>query len=1136
MQRVIFFTLFFGMCCSSLAQFQDNFDDNSFPNDPSWFGNTEIYVVNAVNELQLMDTAGGTSSIYTPLNTADSTTWEFYVRLEFDPSSTNRLRIFLGANTPDFAGNLQGYFLEIGDTGSDDALELWRKDGASNTLLLAGALGGVAVEPTLRIRVTRDNAANWELWTDYTGGTNFTSEGIVADATYPTGNYFGFQCNYSTTRKDKFYFDDVFIGPIVADVTPPDLLAVAPQNETNVQLTFNESLDEATAENPANYSINNGVTVQSAELGTNPSEVTLTLSPMVSGTTYTLNVSDVEDQSGNAIGNVSSGFTYYQLEAAEPFDLLINEVFPSPDSMQTSMPHAEFFELYNQSDKAIDLTGFEIADRSNTKTLSTFVFPPQSYLIICDAADAALFETFGTVLAVPSLFALNDSDDDLSISDSDGTLIHSISYTNAWYRDTEKDGGGWTIEQINPNLYCRVEENWRASEAIAGGTPGQENSIFENTMDLVAPSLIDAIPLNNAQLALSFSEVMGASAENLGAYVISDLGTIGGAELEAAGKNVLLTLNAPFFADGVTYTITVEATVGDCSGNGIGAENSFTFTYYDTQEAEKYDILINEIFPDPAPALGLPEQEFVELYNRSDKVFNLQDFVLEGNDKEIVLPFHLFLPGDYVILYKGGGESFSPFGDTLVLDDFVSLTNESGELTLKNPGGQIVDAIRYDLTWYQDFSKASGGWTLERINPNAPCTFANNWQASLNTSGGTPGRENSGFAPADDQQGPDLLRLFPASENSLLLSFDKSLDLTAVLNTANYEIEGLEVIAALPIAPLYNDVLLFFDPEIVEGEIYEIKIKAGLTDCLGNPIGLFDSGRFALPQTIEPGDLVINELLYDPASGGVRFLELYNTSSKVLNVNDLVLARRNPETGAIEKTEAVEYSALSFPGEYIVLTSFPTDIKERYLVENERALIPARVPAYDSREDIVLVMVPGPFSSAIIDEFPYDSDYHNALLEDTDGVSLERISPIALTDDKANWHSAAKSVGYATPTAQNSQFFATQDGSATDPFTLTNSTFSPDGDGYKDFLWINYETESVGQVANIQIFDARGRLVKELVQNELLANEGQFKWDGDTENGTKGRIGIYILWIELFKENGEREYLKKSCVLAGKLD
>ena len=46
------------------------------------------------------------------------------------------------------------------------------------------------------------------------------------------------------------------------------------------------------------------------------------------------------------------------------------------------------------------------------------------------------------------------------------------------------------------------------------------------------------------------------------------------------------------------------------------------------------------------------------------------------------------------------------------------------------------------------------------------------------------------------------------------------------------------------------------------------------------------------------------------------------------------------------------------------------------------------------------------------------------------------------------------------------------------------------------------------------IYDAKGRLIKNLVQNELLGIAGTYSWDGITENNEKARIGIYIIFVD----------------------
>ena len=80
-----------------------------------------------------------------------------------------------------------------------------------------------------------------------------------------------------------------------------------------------------------------------------------------------------------------------------------------------------------------------------------------------------------------------------------------------------------------------------------------------------------------------------------------------------------------------------------------------------------------------------------------------------------------------------------------------------------------------------------------------------------------------------------------------------------------------------------------------------------------------------------------------------------------------------------------------------------------------------------------------------------------------------------------------------------------------------------------------YQTNTQGYLANIIVFDINGRQVKRLVRNESLAAEGILKWDGTTDELLKARVGVYVIWIELFEPGGGKVLQKLSCVLAGKL-
>jgi hypothetical protein len=169
----------------------------------------------------------------------------------------------------------------------------------------------------------------------------------------------------------------------------------------------------------------------------------------------------------------------------------------------------------------------------------------------------------------------------------------------------------------------------------------------------------------------------------------------------------------------------------------------------------------------------------------------------------------------------------------------------------------------------------------------------------------------------------------------------------------------------------------------------------------------------------------------------------------------------------------------------------------------------------------------------VSDKFTYSSDFHFALLRDDDGVSLERLDFNKTTQDENNWHSAAEEVGFATPGIKNSQF---NPAVSSEKFvSVSPELFSPDNDGFEDVLTISYSMNESGFVGNITIYDANGRLIRTLVQNQLLATEGSFTWDGITNDNLKARIGRYVILFEVFDLEGNVKAEKVTCVVAHRL-
>ena len=316
---------------------------------------------------------------------------------------------------------------------------------------------------------------------------------------------------------------------------------------------------------------------------------------------------------------------------------------------------------------------------------------------------------------------------------------------------------------------------------------------------------------------------------------------------------------------------------------------------------------------------------------------------------------------------------------------------------------------------------------------------------------------------------------------------------------------------------------------IQAGTVYTVTVGSGVKDCLGNDLGALNSGRFGLAEDMAAGDVIINEVLFNPQTGGKDFVELYNRSDKILNLFGMEIANTLKETGNVSETITSDY--LILPNDYAVITEDVMDILSRYTVLNPGAMIENGLPSLDNEGGNVTLRI----DQMTIDSFDYSEDFHLELLDDENGVSLERLDPEGPTQSAANWHTAASTVGFATPTYQNSQFFE-NNLMSDEIFSFPQEVFSPDGDGFEDVFLINYQVDEPGFLLNLRIFDARGRLVKHLVNNELLASNGSFKWDGATMEGSKARIGIYVLWFELFRTDGVIERTKKSCVVAGRLE
>jgi hypothetical protein len=79
------------------------------------------------------------------------------------------------------------------------------------------------------------------------------------------------------------------------DTTPPTITSVIADASTQVTVVFSEPIEEISATNVSNYSIDNGITVSTATLDSDLMTVILTTSEHVDGTSYILTVNNIKD-------------------------------------------------------------------------------------------------------------------------------------------------------------------------------------------------------------------------------------------------------------------------------------------------------------------------------------------------------------------------------------------------------------------------------------------------------------------------------------------------------------------------------------------------------------------------------------------------------------------------------------------------------------------------------------------------------------------------------------------------------------------------------------------------------------------------------------------------------------------------
>jgi hypothetical protein len=321
-------------------------------------------------------------------------------------------------------------------------------------------------------------------------------------------------CNYGDCTEAVFWHDctgngGTYLGddtdcsgqpcpqaPVIIAVSPPELTMVPTLD--SVSVTFSIDVTGVTA---GDLHVDGSAATAVSGSGAGPYEFTGFAPPAVGSATISLSTgSIVSDPDGIP-------FDGHVWSVAVGTVIVINELNYHPHDTLDPNQLSEFLELHNAGLSSVDLSNWTTTGVVSTLPMGTVLNAGEYLVIALDPAELAL--RTGHAAALPWTSGnLSNGGEAVTLRDSAGNLIDAVTYSDGGEWPSSPDGGGPTLELINPSLPNQFAAAWRAS-ASTYGTPGQSNSVFVAAPAplLVSPLHTPAIPAANTPVVVTVTSI-----------------------------------------------------------------------------------------------------------------------------------------------------------------------------------------------------------------------------------------------------------------------------------------------------------------------------------------------------------------------------------------------------------------------------------------------------------------------------------------------------------------------------------------------------------------------------------------------------------------------------------------------------
>ena len=492
------------------------------------------------------------------------------------------------------------------------------------------------------------------------------------------------------------------------------------------------------------------------------------------------------------------------------------------------------------------------------------------------------------------------------------------------------------------------------------------------------------------------------------------------------------------------------------------------------------DLIISEVLFDVTPNYrNTPAVEFIELYNCSNKLINLENTYWLINGKQWILFPCEILPHQAIVFSKPWNVAW----DTLAgikSKDFPNLLSTQNNIEFYSAKSELLDQVICDKDQQKHIFR-EGGTSLQRNINGGPFAPRNHWFTSINTC--SPHQINPSNEP-----------------NVPLIAFGAYRYYDSIVIRLNSELQHHQTIQYAGKGPFYH-------ANYTRGKSIRIPNNHGIQDSLlmvltNRSLGI-DTLRVPI-SNMGQSSILVSEILFEHDKN-IDFIELHNQGNNAIFLSDLdlLIYDNNKILDQIIPLNN-ESRKVIFPNETIVLTSNEADLFYHYPHVNRNFVI--QVPRFpDLRStggEIEIVH----HLYGRIEKTPFNRDLHSQ--EKTKNISLERASLHVQATHEQIWYSHLPLEQESSPTIIPQQ----KKINATHRFIHLNRRLIINP--MEEKISFHYKVKVPFNFLTVTLFSSWGKPLYQVLEAVQINNEGQMSIPL-IKNNQLLPSGNYILKFEI---------------------